>query len=184
MKPAPLLSMFEDIVQGHGFFMDSADWHQLRYSCHVDWLKPLLEMGAIEEIGTSPAWTKEQWRKAKGVGPRPRFNYHKFRATPAGMKWWLTERTKEITDRGAALAALMEDRGGSPQLEGKGIGAELRYWGIGPHHDMQAAMLGILAGHFEFVSLYLYFCEAWIVVRLTRQGYEFFSSLPRFVEVC
>ena len=170
ITPAPLEGMFEDILQDHGAFQDSKDWRECKYACHVDWLKPLIEAGRIEFVEQHPAW-----KEGQKTGGRANFNYHKFRVTPAGMAWWLSEDTKNL-DRKTAYEAFVGNT-----FCGKGIGAEM-WFGNSP--VIKAA---IEDGYFEFVSFSfhprdLVMMEGTITVKLTAKGLTYFDSLPRLTE--
>lgn len=179
MERPSLLSMFEGILNEHqSLFQDSKNWRQCVYSCHVDWLQPLIKDGLIEETGKRPAWPENEL--ADG---REQFYYHDYRVRPKGLKWWTEQYSCQVKNRQDAYRGLIEERSGH-QLEGKGIGHELVldfYRGEG-----EIAAAGIEDGYFDFVSFYSYSrgMNKRVTVRLTRMGYEYFGSIPRLVLEC
>lgn len=181
LQPPSLLSMFEVILSGsHHLYQDSKSWRDCAHACHVSWLEPLITMGAIEQTEVSQAWPD-----GPPEGERA-YNYYKFKITTVGMGWWLGQYTKDVLDRGAAYGKLVEwHRGQEPQLEGKGVGASLRYlfaWDLAP-----IVMAGIEDGYFEFESFYHYVYDWWsksLTVRLTAKGMRYFDSMPRLLLEC
>lgn len=177
MTPEPPVLLFEQIMRGSGLFCDSADWHELMYSCHVDWLKPLLAIGAIEHIGSHPAWEEGENRSG-----RPNFNYHDYKITPEGIQWWVSERIRE---EGPADPAIIANHEGRP-IEWRGIGAILHFYGV----HMLAALCGVHQGLFEFLDYNpggpprIGRMNESVTVRLTRKGYDYFSALPRLELEC
>ncbi len=186
LEVPPLLYMFEIILQRqehNQLFMDSKDWRQCQTSYHVEWLKPLIDMGAIEQRDIRPAWKEEDLKKNENL---KQFNYYRFYPTEKGIGWWVSEVAKQVEDRTAGYLKFVTpwcDR--EPQLDGKGIGAELLYyffWGDGP-----IAVAGIEDGYFELVQYYHYsrsLTDTWVKVKLTEKGFKFFGSLPRLVLEC
>ena len=194
LHPPSLLIMFEDILSDQcahkrfntfvSPFTDSKDWRDCQYFCHVDWLQPLIKNGRVKEVSVEPAWPKGKVPKGCKA-----YNYHTFDFTPKGVKWWIKQHTRKLSPeaRESAYKKLILDS--RPEwlgrLEGKGIGAEIRYgFEFG---DELAAMAGIADGYFEFVD-YTTYChrsvETFITVRLTPEGMRFFDSLPRLQLEC
>jgi hypothetical protein len=180
-KPTNPTTLFELILRGSGLFTDSSDWRDLKYAHHVDWLKPLLESGAIEHDGSEPAWLDTEHKTR-----RP-FSYHKYRTTEKGIPWWATERVRQAEEREPIdIAILTRPHGDSdPVIDGKGIGSTMRFWWW-PH--AAAALKGIRDGYFKLEyydwghpSMKMYDD---ITVSLTRKGMEYFDSIPRLVLEC
>lgn len=182
--PPPLECLFEMVLDGRGLFMDSTDWKELRYACHVKWLQPLIQLQAIEAISSEPAWPDG----AENRSGRPAFNYHKFRPTPAGMAWWVKERTSTTeAQRAIDMRCLLNGpRGEALELAGKGIGSQIFLWW---HEHIDAGIMGIRDGYFDFVSHDNGHPSFWrmdetLKVSLTHRGLQFFASLPRLNLEC
>jgi hypothetical protein len=183
MKPPPLLYMFEQILDGRGLFMDSDDWRELRYSCHVRWLEPLIAAGSVTWVSSAPAWPE-----GADSGGRPQCNYHKYAVTPAGAAWWFGERVREAEDRGVVdLATLAQNpRDATLNIEWIGIGGVITEW-----WEPRVAVLfkGLKEGLFDFVRHDNGNPSFWrmgetLTARLTRKGYEYYAALPRLVLDC
>jgi len=182
LQRPPLLFMFEEILGSTLSVQDSKDWRECQYSCHVDWVKPMVDDGLIVEVSIEPAW-----KDGQDTGGRSRFNYHRYRATEEGIVWWVGQRAGKVLDRASAYEGLgRADRSDyRTNLTGKGIGAELLY--RFDHGDAEVALCGIEDGYFEFVQYYTYKRSPWsdyLIVRLTRKGMEYFDSLPRLILEC
>lgn len=174
MTAPSLVCMFEEIMQGKGLFIDTGDWRDLRTHCHVKWLDPLIETGAIKKTGEHPAWPEGPLEGAR------QYNYYNFAVTPEGMKWWIDERVKELDCKDVEPSKLAES-GWGPDLNirGKGIGSGLHLWW--PWHVV-AAFKSIQAGYFN-LERYQWghprgrFHDI-IDVSLTPKGFEYFGAIP------
>jgi len=183
LTPQSLLRMFEEILCDKGLFCDSNDWRDLRTHCHVKWLDPLIEIGAIKKTGEHPAWPEGPPEGAR------QYNYHNFAVTPEGMNWWAIERVKgveESTGQPININVFAEWRGERPPIiDGKGIGSP--FWVF--LYDVPTAAKCIRDGYFSFHEYYWGNPRAWhtsdaLRVSLTRKGMEYFDSVPRLVLEC
>lgn len=176
LRPPGEMVMFEEVLSGGVLVQDSNDWRECRYAFHVKWFDGMLKAGFVESAGIHLAWPDGP---PSGSG-RPQFNYQKLHATEKGIRWWVNQTLGELKDRDAAYRDLVES--GQQNLEGNGIGAEMRFtlsWRPNP-----AVLAGIQDGYFEFVEFYSFRFERAVTVRLTEAGYRYFSSIPRLELEC
>lgn len=112
-----------------------------------------------------------------------------FELTEHGLLMWfgLTSIHRGASD--ADIPKLIEDSASDwakPRLEGKGIDSTFTYGG--EHLWVDIAKRAILAGYFEFISYRCYppqnSMDRSMRVRLTREGFEYFGSLPRLRLEC
>lgn len=177
----PQTFLFAQVLMGHGLFADTKDWRRLTSSFHCDWMAPLVERGFLRETGVSLAWPPDQLPEGQS-----NFNYHEYETTPEGVKWWVTERGRELeASSGEFDVAILGDwRRDGQRIEWGGIGSGITVSSF--YNAAYVALLkGIGRGLFEFAGL------RWdgpfsvnLMAVLTESGYRYYSALPRLLLEC
>lgn len=140
----------------------------------IEIVKPLLAAGYVEAAGD------KTWEDASVS--------HYFKATPAGIKWWIDQRVAGAQESHATSpkwfnidpAILIE------QVTGKGIGSHITFY-CGSMYG-SAVFVALRDRLFDFVSHRNYYptgsMEEYVTVSLTRKGMAFFDAIPQLELEC
>ncbi len=147
---------------------------QAKYVYSLNQIEPLVQAGYLafdrEEKHEYPDKPQENWTALW------------YKPTAVGIKWWIAQRAAEYekSEYVKTDPAVLED------LRFKGMGQEITLDNLGAS-NVGAVFSALRDGLLDFVRHRDYSgmprsCDERITVTLTRQGMEFFDSLPRLVE--
>lgn len=112
-----------------------------------------------------------------------------YRPTAEGLKWWIGQRIAKYERSRINYPQFAEDGEFDPaallpKFESQGIGNAVELY---THYDGAKIFVAMRDGILDFASYRDYKgglgMEEFVTVRLTKKGYQFFTDIPRVVEV-